>query len=98
MLREQQLGSETIGLLRDHALCEDLERFVALLRQWQSTHNLVGAGDMDAIWTRHIADSLQLLPAAPPFREWVDLGSGAGFPGLAIAIASRNFPDRHFTL
>src|SRR5688572_15784476 len=99
MLLEQQIGPETLArLVGDGSVCEELGRFVALLREWQSTHNLVAQKDMDAIWTRHVTDSLQLLPLAPPFREWVDLGSGAGFPGLVIAIASRSEPDRHFTL
>jgi 16S rRNA (guanine527-N7)-methyltransferase len=45
-----------------------------------------------------VADSLQLLQHAPDFREWVDLGSGAGFPGLVVAIAAKQDMDRHFTL
>jgi 16S rRNA (guanine527-N7)-methyltransferase len=51
------------------------------------------------IWTRHVEDSMQLREHAPPdFREWVDLGSGGGFPGLVIAIAFKSKPERHFTL
>jgi 16S rRNA (guanine527-N7)-methyltransferase len=76
----------------------DLERFVALLGEWQQTHNLVSPASLPEVWTRHIADSLQLLEFAPDFREWVDLGSGAGFPGLAVAIASKARLERHFTL
>jgi 16S rRNA (guanine527-N7)-methyltransferase len=76
----------------------DLQRFVALLQEWQRAHNLVAAGTLAEVWTRHVADSLQLLEHAPDFREWVDLGSGAGFPGLVVAIASRSRPQRHFTL
>jgi 16S rRNA (guanine527-N7)-methyltransferase len=76
----------------------DLERFVALLRDWQRTHNLVAPSTLPEVWTRHVADSLQLLDYAPDFREWVDLGSGAGFPGLVVAIASKSRPERHFTL
>jgi 16S rRNA (guanine527-N7)-methyltransferase len=76
----------------------DLERFVALLAKWQRTHNLVSRGSLDAVWERHIADSLQLLEHAPDFREWVDLGSGAGFPGLVVAIAAKDRPEAHFTL
>jgi 16S rRNA (guanine527-N7)-methyltransferase len=76
-----------------------LRRFVALLRTWQRTHNLVAQSTLADVWTRHIADSLQLLQHAPEdFREWVDLGSGAGFPGLVIAIACKDDPERHFTL
>ena len=76
----------------------DLETFVALLTEWQRVHNLVARGGLDEVWTRHVADSLQLLNYAPDFREWVDLGSGAGFPGIVVAIAGKEFPGRHFTL
>jgi 16S rRNA (guanine527-N7)-methyltransferase len=76
----------------------DLEQYVALLGEWQRVHNLVSRSALDDIWTRHVADSLQLLDHAPDFREWVDLGSGAGFPGLVVAIASKNTSGRHFTL
>jgi 16S rRNA (guanine527-N7)-methyltransferase len=81
----------------------DLERFVALLFKWQRTHNLVSPATLPDIWTRHVADSLQLLEhapdlRAPDLREWVDLGSGAGFPGLVVAIAEKARPERHFTL
>jgi 16S rRNA (guanine527-N7)-methyltransferase len=57
------------------------------LRRWQSIKNLVGPGTLDHIWDRHIVDSLQLLEHAPEARTWLDLGSGAGFPGLVLAIA-----------
>jgi 16S rRNA (guanine527-N7)-methyltransferase len=79
-------------------LRSDLERYVALVRAWQRTHNLVAPSTLDAIWTRHVEDSLQLLDHAPPFRRWVDLGSGAGFPGLVVAIACKGEPVRIFTL
>jgi 16S rRNA (guanine527-N7)-methyltransferase len=45
------------------------------------------------LWTRHIADSLQLLPLAPQAQVWVDLGSGGGFPGVPIACALADKPD-----
>jgi 16S rRNA (guanine527-N7)-methyltransferase len=64
-----------------------LERFVALLLDWQSRMNLIAASTVPRLWTRHIADSLQLLAIAPEARKWADLGSGAGFPGLPIACA-----------
>ena len=64
-----------------------LDQFVALLLQWQSKINLIAPSTNQSIWTRHIADSLQLLNLAPKKNRWVDLGSGAGFPGLAIAAA-----------
>ena len=64
-----------------------LDRFVALLLQWQERINLIAPSTQSALWTRHIADSLQLIALAPQARVWADLGSGAGFPGLAIACA-----------
>jgi 16S rRNA (guanine527-N7)-methyltransferase len=64
-----------------------LDRFAALLVEWQSRFNLIAASTASQIWTRHIADSLQLVGLAPKARKWADLGSGAGFPGVPIACA-----------
>jgi 16S rRNA (guanine527-N7)-methyltransferase len=71
---------------------ERLDTFVELLLSWQRTTNLIAASTIPHLWTRHIADSLQLLDLAPDARIWVDLGSGAGFPGLIIAIALAGKP------
>ena len=65
----------------------DLETYEALLRKWQRSINLVGPETLPDLWPRHFVDSLQLLKAVPGARRFVDLGSGAGFPGLVIAIA-----------
>ena len=68
---------------------ETIDRLViyeSLLRHWQKAVNLVAPSTLDAIWHRHFADSAQLLPLAPTAQTWVDLGSGAGFPGLVVAI------------
>jgi 16S rRNA (guanine527-N7)-methyltransferase len=64
-----------------------LDRFVALLLEGQQRMNLIGPSTIPHLWTRHVADSLQLLALAPAARVWADLGSGAGFPGLVIACA-----------
>ncbi len=64
-----------------------LDRLVAALERWQSTTNLVAPDTLAQVWTRHVADSLQLLPLAPRAEVWVDLGSGGGFPGLVVAAA-----------
>jgi 16S rRNA (guanine527-N7)-methyltransferase len=64
-----------------------LDRFVEVLLEWQRHTNLIAPSTEPTIWTRHIADSLQLLPLAPGAKIWADLGSGAGFPGLVIACA-----------
>ena len=66
---------------------EKLELLERELRRWQAIKNLVGPATLDRICDRHIVDSLQLLDLAPEARTWLDLGSGAGFPGLVLAIA-----------
>ena len=63
-----------------------LESYVALLRKWQATHNLVSSATLDEVWSRHVLDSAQLLRIVPDARRWIDLGSGAGFPGMVVAI------------
>jgi 16S rRNA (guanine527-N7)-methyltransferase len=64
-----------------------LEIYADLLRKWQRTINLVGRSTLNELWTRHFADSAQLYPLLPEgTRVLVDLGSGAGFPGLVLAI------------
>jgi 16S rRNA (guanine527-N7)-methyltransferase len=64
-----------------------LDRFVALLLRWQEATNLIAASTIPILWTRHIADSLQLLELAPDAKTWVDVGTGGGFPGLVIGCA-----------
>jgi len=64
-----------------------LDRFVELLIAWEKHTNLIARSTIPVIWTRHIADSLQLLDLAPHAKVWADLGSGAGFPGIVIACA-----------
>jgi 16S rRNA (guanine527-N7)-methyltransferase len=71
---------------------ERLRIYEALLRKWQRTINLVGPATLDSIWIRHFADSLQVSDAAPDARCWLDLGSGAGFPGLVTAIRYADDP------
>ena len=64
---------------------DGLERFVALLTGEAAHQNLIAASTLPTVWNRHIADSAQLLNLAGKPRTWLDLGSGAGFPGLIIA-------------
>ena len=71
---------------------ERLNMFVPLLLLWQQKFNLVASSTLNVLWTRHIADSLQLLALAPEARVWVDFGSGAGFPGIPIACALADKP------
>ena len=67
-----------------------METYAGLLRNWQKVHNLVAASTLDVLWQRHMADSAPVARVAPEVTDtattWVDLGSGAGFPGLVIAI------------
>jgi len=72
-----------------------LEAFVTLLGQWNDKIGLIARSDETCVWNRHVADSLQLVRYIPvEARMLVDCGSGAGFPGLVVAIAS----DRHVHL
>jgi 16S rRNA (guanine527-N7)-methyltransferase len=70
---------------------ERLEGFIALLRDETQRQNLVSRGSLEQIWTRHVLDSAQLVPLAPPDAStWLDLGTGAGFPGLIAALLHRS--------
>ena len=69
-----------------------LDALAMLLIDWQQRMNLIAPSTIPMIWTRHIADSLQLLDHAPNAKTWIDLGSGAGFPGLVIACALADKP------
>ncbi len=64
-----------------------LDRFLALLLKWQTITHLIAPSTVPTLWTRHIADSLQLIALAPNAAIWVDVGTGGGFPGLVIACA-----------
>jgi 16S rRNA (guanine527-N7)-methyltransferase len=63
-----------------------LATFVDLLGRWRKVTNLISEASFAEVWTRHIADSAQILDLAPQAKRWVDLGSGAGFPGMVLAI------------
>ena len=69
-----------------------LETFVGLLLQWQKTTNLISPTTIPNLWTRHVADSLQLLDLAPTAKSWVDFGSGGGFPGIPVACVLADRP------
>lgn len=70
-----------------------LAKLVELVLAWQSVKNLVGRSTLGEMWTRHVADSAQLVAHAPAdARIWVDLGSGAGFPGLVVAVLLKDRP------
>lgn len=73
---DENVSRETIARLRRYA--EELSR-------WSKRINLIGPSTVDAIWERHIADSWQLVSLFPQAKHWVDLGTGAGLPGMVIA-------------
>ena len=80
------------GVSRETA--DRLAAFAELLQRWQRRINLVGPASLGALWRRHIDDSAQLHPLLPKgARTLVDLGSGAGFPGLVLAVLG--VPDVH---
>jgi 16S rRNA (guanine527-N7)-methyltransferase len=62
------------------------DRYAELLVEWQGRMNLVGPSTLPQLWERHFADSAQLLALAGRGKSWLDIGAGAGFPGLVIAI------------
>jgi 16S rRNA (guanine527-N7)-methyltransferase len=70
----------------------DLESYRALLSDWNGRMNLVGPTALEAFWPRHAWDSAQLRFSAPNARVWADVGSGAGFPGIVLAILMKATP------
>jgi 16S rRNA (guanine527-N7)-methyltransferase len=83
------VSDETLAMLRDYA---------GALARWSAAINLVAPATLPDAWSRHVLDSAQLLPLAPPeARHWADLGSGGGLPGLVIAILAKG-SDLHVTL
>ncbi len=89
MITNEVQAREFVSQIRgvDAEVIDRLERLAAMLAEENSVQNLVAAASLDHVWQRHIADSLQLLRHVPreTSRPWLDLGTGAGFPGLAIA-------------
>ncbi len=80
LLESLRLPAETVARLGRH---------LELLRTWQRRINLVGEGTLGEAWRRHVLDSAQLAPHLPPGGGRIaDLGSGAGFPGLVLAIVT----------
>jgi 16S rRNA (guanine527-N7)-methyltransferase len=85
--------ARALALLDDsREIAPRLDRFVEALLLWQAKTNLIAPSTIPELWTRHIADSLQLLALAPGARHWVDFGSGGGFPGIPIACALAGTP------
>lgn len=85
-LADQNVSRETLGRL---------DTVMATLDAWRTRSNLIGPKEWPQLWTRHVGDSYQLLAHIPETARVVDLGSGAGFPGLVIAAAR---PGGHVTM
>jgi 16S rRNA (guanine527-N7)-methyltransferase len=79
-------------------VADDLESYAQLLAKWQPAQNLVSRETLNSVWSRHFADSLQVLRLLKADdRAFLDLGSGGGLPALPLAIALKG-PNHHFTL
>jgi 16S rRNA (guanine527-N7)-methyltransferase len=87
---DRKAALERTAVSRETA--ERLDRFAELILKWQKAVQLVSASSLSHLWTRHIADSLQLVDLVPDAKVWADLGSGGGFPGLVVAIALKERP------
>jgi 16S rRNA (guanine527-N7)-methyltransferase len=105
VLPDQQGGqAQAQGWLQDNLnvsreTLDKLEAYSALLVKWAPKINLIGTSTIETLWTRHIIDSAQLLwIAGPAALRWVDFGSGAGLPGLIIAILLSETPASEVTL
>ena len=83
--------SETFDVSRE--TMERLEVYADALIHWQRSINLVASETIDDLWTRHILDSAQLIRLAPEAKQWADLGSGAGLPGMVIGLLLSDIPD-----
>lgn len=82
------LSEEQLIASLDEEIIEKLRAYDALLHKWQKSINLVGPKTLAESWRRHFLDSLQLLPHLPEgVKTLYDLGCGAGFPGLVVAMA-----------
>jgi 16S rRNA (guanine527-N7)-methyltransferase len=86
------------ALQANDAQMADMRGFLALLTEWNARMNLVGPSALGEFWTRHALDSAQLRVLAPGAREWADLGAGAGFPGIVLAILAKGEPHAHVHL
>ncbi len=91
-----QLGSLDVS----RETIESLKHYEALLLKWNPKINLVSKATLNQIWERHILDSAQIFKQSDQKTvNWLDIGSGGGFPGMVLAILSKQFaPDRMITL
>lgn len=90
---DRETAARQLGITLTAGQWEALERYVELLLRWNAKFNLISRQDVGRVWSRHVLDSLSILPivlALPSVstpRKALDVGSGAGFPGLPLAVA-----------
>lgn len=90
-------GIQTLGLDIDAATQQRLLDYLALLAKWNKAYNLTAVRDVDEMVSRHLLDSLSIIPSfeAAGGERWLDVGSGGGMPGIPLAIL---FPGKFLTL
>lgn len=81
------------GLRVSRETAERLDHFANLFQKWSKTINLVAPSTKQNFWERHISDSIQVFQIHPVPKQWVDLGSGGGFPGIITAICLAELGD-----
>lgn len=82
----------------DRGRMDELHRFLEHLTEANQVMNLVGPDSLADFWSRHAWDSAQLLDLAPEALTWADLGAGAGFPGVVLALLLKGRPGAHVWL
>ena len=94
MIENEDQARDFILGISDSDTMRKLEKLASELRAENERQNLVSKGSLDDIWVRHFADSAQLVPHVPRGTRgaWFDLGSGAGFPGLVLALLRPDEP------
>ncbi|MCU1719118.1 16S rRNA (guanine(527)-N(7))-methyltransferase RsmG [Pseudomonas sp. 5P_3.1_Bac2] len=93
---ELRQGADELGVALSSGQQEQLLAYLALLIKWNKAYNLTAVRDPDEMVSRHLLDSLSVVPyVAATGDNWLDVGSGGGMPGIPLAIM---FPERQFTL
>lgn len=89
-------GAHELGIELSDSQQQRLLGYLGLLIKWNKAYNLTAVRDPDEMVSRHLLDSLSVVPyVAESGDNWLDVGSGGGMPGIPLAIL---FPQRHFTL
>src|SRR5262245_49141103 len=88
-------GLQQLGLVLPDAAQEKLAAYLALVRKWNKVYNLTALRDEERMLTHHLLDSLAVVPHVGEARTLLDVGSGAGFPGIPLALA---LPELKVTL